>query len=303
MLLIGSKALRHWLPTSRPGMDHDFIATRTEFDHLVRINEPNITHRKSSHDGIKYTLRISGKPVEVELVEPGSANEIILDLASKSEYVSLSVFQEIVQIADPAILLIIKKSHQNLPINWWKHVTDYHRLKALNPVITDTHRKAMALRKIEAETRWGKMPKPNLMVPNEEFFGQSQKVVNRIYVHDDLHFSTCFYERPLYEKLKTDQSLAWCDRKLFEALSHGDRVKCVQEEAFSIALERKVIPAMNENKEFSADLAFRHAVERIGTTLTSGWFREFTQENAIEILDHKTDYVGKFLAYLERRDK
>lgn len=299
MLLVGSKALKHWLPTSRNGMDFDLIATRVEFDNLMKINESQILHHRVNHDGIKHGVRISGKPVEIELAEPGKSNEILMRLNSGP---TISLFGCDVQVADPAILVAIKKSHMNLPINWWKHIIDYHRLKSLNPVMTEYHTKAWKMRRIESETRWGKMPKVNLMVPNDEFFGKSQKVVNRVFVHDDLHLSTCFYERPLYEKLKPDQSLAWCDKKLFEALSHGDQIKCVQEEAFSIALERKVIPAMNEGINFSADLAFRHAIERIGTTLTSGWFREFTQEYALETLEHGVDYVGKFMSYMEKKD-
>lgn len=299
MLLVGSKALKHWLPQSRNGMDFDLIATRAEFDNLLEINKDKILHHRVNHDGIKHGLRISGKPVEVELAEPGKSNEMLMKLSTGP---MTSLFGCDVQVADPAVLIAVKKSHMNLPINWWKHITDYHRLKALHPVMTDLHEKAWKLRRVESETRWGRMPKVNLMVSNEEFFGKSQKVVNRVFVHDDLHLSTCFYDRPMYERLKKDQSLAWCDGKLFDALSHGDKIKCVQEEAFSIALERKVIPAMNEGLQFSADLAFRHAIERIGTTLTTGWFREFTQENALEILEHGVDYVGKFMAYMDKKE-
>lgn len=300
MILVGSKALKHWISTSRPGADFDIIATRAEFDKLVEINSARTTHQKSNFDGMKHHLRVDGKPLEIELAMPGGSNVMLMELNTGP---TISLFGCDMQIGDPAVLLAVKRSHLNLPINWWKHILDYHKLKALNPIMTDAHNKAWKLRRVESETRWGKMPKPNLMVSNDEFFGKSQKVVNRTFVHDDLHFSTCFYSRPLYERLKTDQSLAWCDRKLFEALSHEDQIKCVQEEAFSIALERKVIPAMNEGREFSAELSFRHAVERIGTTLTSGWFREFTQENALEILKHGVDYVGKFMAYMDKKDQ
>lgn len=296
MLLVGSKALKHWIASSRPGLDFDMLATKEELNEFLNINNP--TNHRVNFDGIKHGMRIEGKPVEIELIEPGKANEILARLAVGPR---TKIFGFDVQIADPAVLLAVKKSHLNLPINWWKHVMDYHKLKALDPFMSADHNKAWQMRRVESETRWGKMPKPNLMVSNEEFFGKSQKVVNRIFVHDDLHLSTCFYDRPLYEKLKTDQTLAWCDGKLFAALSHEDQIKCVQEEAFSIALERKVIPALNEKAIYAPELAFRYAVERIGTTLTSGWFREFTQENAIEILNHGVDYVGKFLAYMEQK--
>ena len=299
MMLVGSKALKLWTE-ARPGLDWDFVATRSELDQLVAINSDKITHRKSNYDGKKFALRIGGKPVEIELIDVGGSNEMLVAL---SKGPTIQLFGCDVQVADPAVLYCVKKSHLNLPINWWKHIMDYHKIKTLNPVITLDHVKAWKLRPVESEARWGKMPKPNLKMSNEEFFGRSQKLVNRTFIHDDLHFSTCFYERPLYEKLKTDQSMAWCDRKLFEALSHEDQIKCVQEEAFSIALERKVIPAINESNNYSAELAFRHAVERIGTTLTSGWFREFTQENALEILKHGVDYVGKFLAYMDKKDE
>lgn len=300
MLLIGSKALRHWVPTSRPGFDHDMLATRAEFDRFVEINKASTTHFRTSRDKEKFALIIAGNPVEIELALPGGSNEILMSLATGPK---ISVFGCEVQVADAATLYAVKRSHLNLPLNWWKHIIDYHKLKALKPELTSLHEKAWRMRRVECEARYKKTPKPNLMVSNEEFFGKSQKVVNRVFVHDDLHFSTCFYERPMYEKLKHDQSLAWCDNKLFNGLSHGDKIKCVQEEAFALALERKVVPAMNEGRTYSADLCFRHGVERIGTTLTSGWFREFTQENAMEILEHGVDYVGKFLSYLDKKEK
>lgn len=298
MLLIGSKALKHWVSESRPGRDYDLISTKEELQTLRDQNQGNILHDSTSNSGKKRHLRIGHVPVEVEFITPGSSNEILVELATGP---TINVLGVDVKIADPAVLMVIKKSHLNYPINWWKHVQDYGKLKDLKPVLTARHQEALALRQKETKDRCGAAPKPNLMMTNEEFFGKSQKVVGRVFEHDDLHFSTCFYDRPMYEKLKTDQAMAWCDGKLFAALSHQDKIRCVQEEAFAIALERKVVPALNEEREYSSDLAFRYAVERIGTTLTGGWFREFTQENAREILNHGVDYVNRFLTYLEKK--
>ena len=65
-----------------------------------------------------------------------------------------------------------------------------------------------------------------------------------------------------------------------------------QEEGFVIALERKIIPYLD--KDVDARSAFMWAIMRIGTNLTSGWFRDFAIDNYINIIKHDHDYVGKF---------
>ena len=66
-----------------------------------------------------------------------------------------------------------------------------------------------------------------------------------------------------------------------------------------IALERFVIPG-----KLNPKLAYLKAVEKICTTLTSGWFRDFAIDNWPEVIDNVPDYVSIFnVAVAEGRIK
>jgi hypothetical protein len=53
------------------------------------------------------------------------------------------------------------------------------------------------------------------------------------------------------------------------------QIKCVKEEAMVIALERFLLPKLSSDPS----AAFMSALTRICTTLTKGWFREFSIDN------------------------
>jgi hypothetical protein len=77
---------------------------------------------------------------------------------------------------------------------------------------------------------------------------------------------------------------------LFDNLPDIVKLYGVLEESYVLALERAVIPL-----NVSADRAFEIALEKVCTSITSGWFREFAWENYDEVkkLYHES-YVNKF---------
>ncbi len=63
-------------------------------------------------------------------------------------------------------------------------------------------------------------------------------------------------------------------KKKFNALDHITQMAGVYEEAAVLALERAVIPHQTPPEK-----AFMMALEKVCTSITSGWFREFAWEN------------------------
>jgi hypothetical protein len=295
MLLIGSAALKWHHPDHRPPMDVDFIAWPYEVSSFFTINRDKILSSQTLHGGAKCVIYFTDVKVELEVAQLGSSNELLLQ---RGYQVNAFLYGMQVSVADVVTLLTIKKSHMTKPINWWKHITDYEILKCLaGKEIPESHKKIYDLRVLETDTR---MPstKPYLDISNDEFFKKSQETVGRVFNHDDLHRLTKFYAIPLFDHVKIDKNKASCSRGLFEALSHTDQIKCVQEEAFVIALERIIIPDLQAERTPEPLKAYKWAIERISTTLTSGWFREFSIENALEILNiEKLDYYDKFKAW------
>lgn len=277
--------MRHWVPKSRIGIDFDLFVSKQEID-ILKNKAVNVIEKWG---GKKYHIKFEDNSMlEVEVSNTKSSSELF---ESISVGPIISLWGLDVKVAEPEILFAIKKSHITRPVNWWKHIVDYHKLKQMVHNFSPELTKIVKLRKSEIKTLTDK--RRNLNISNDEFFGKTRGI-NRTYDHDALHRVICFYDKPMHEKLKFDTSVAMIERTLFDNLQHIDKIRTVQEEAFVIALERKVIPAMETCDAIEPLKAFRYAIERICTTLTSGWFREFAIEHVPEIMKYDVGYVDKF---------
>lgn len=178
-------------------------------------------------------------------------------------------------------LAIMKRSHLHRKDKFEKNILHYHRygLKecllrySLVPSVQYVLEERIALTTAKYPTRT-----PNLNMTVGEFFDDA---VTKIFDHDYLHELVAFGESPLYKKLQKDSTRAWCEKDLWDKLCYNDKVKCVSEEAYVIAIERFLLPDWKANPKIS----YYKAVGRICTTLTSGWFRDFAIENYPQIMD------------------
>lgn len=288
-LLIGSRALDHWLPNFRKPGDWDIIISQDElaqWQHPHEVVMDSSGRRIVSLDGVLMDGIVK---LEFELDNCESCHlllQLAKDIPFHTEIGGLSL-----TIATLPILLAIKKSHIHQPVRWFKHIQDYHLLRKYATLTPELEQ----LSEIRAKEREKRGPKRSMDVDNNSFFADSQKFVHRTYIHDDLHYATCYYDKPIWTRCKKDPEKAALSRKLFEQLSHDDQIKMVREEAFAIALERKIIPGV----EADPTKAFRYALMRICTNLTKGWFREFATENYPEVIKFDYNYVRKFEAALD----
>jgi len=98
---------------------------------------------------------------------------------------------------------------------------------------------------------------------------------------------------PLYKKILKSGQEVECDKSLFDNLSLTEKLFCVIEEAEVLALERCLIPWMNEGHiekiEDPTQKAYSWAIMRICTDITSGWFRDFCVDNYFQVCLCKTD--------------
>jgi hypothetical protein len=98
--------------------------------------------------------------------------------------------------------------------------------------------------------------------------------------------------QPAYEVYKEDQAEVFCSKELFEASPMHVRLHGVLEEAMVLALERSQIPFPGMKTPLES---FLMALEKVCTSITSGWFREFAWENFNEVLDlYDPNYVNQF---------
>ncbi len=117
---------------------------------------------------------------------------------------------------------------------------------------------------------------PKLNVCKSEFFTDS---VPYKYDHDSLHEAVKTLERPAYTYYMQDGADVMCDKGKWDNLPRLYKLLGVLEEASVLALERAVIPCGTD-----AQRAFEIALEKVCTSITSGWFREFAWENYSTVL-------------------
>ena len=183
-------------------------------------------------------------------------------------------------------LSAIKMSHLSLDHNWIKHISFFHKYLKEHFNHEDWE---LVKRREKITLEITKQKNPSLMMGNQQFFDDA---VKKVYDHDWLHERVAFFDRPLYERLKFSNKtdLAWCEKDLWEKFTHQEKMMCVVEETTVIALERFLIPG----REKYATAAYMKALQKVCTSLTSGWFRDFAIWNWADL---------RLLARVELMDK
>ncbi len=180
------------------------------------------------------------------------------------------------------LLFLTKKSHINMNVHFDKNMADFHALKeGINPEKIGNLSAFFDLRHMEAKERY-RYRHPKLNVTNETFFDRSKTVVGYVFVHDDIHEAVKHFERPVYEMIKKNMGRAWCEKEMFFDLPLDTQIKCVQEEAYVIAIERFI--ALQKGPYEDLFMAYKDALRRICTTLCSGFFRDFAVNHYFELL-------------------
>ena len=201
-------------------------------------------------------------------------------------------------VVGPVGLMLIKRSHLHRPLKFQKHVRDYHLLKEKHGPETNEMYDLLLEERTKLTKEQFKDRTPKLNMSNEEFFDD---YVEKFMDHDDIHRATCFYDAPIYERLKHDETKAYCAKDLWEQLSDEDKTKCVQEECRTISLERKLIPSWNKGETYPIRFAYAYAAERVCTTLCSGWFRDWAIEHWPDVMKDSLDYAERFKEQYEER--
>lgn len=284
MIIIGSNALDYWIDIYRIPKDIDIIVTEEEKDLFFKKHRNNIQYfvKKSN---CKYKCKFkNGMKYEIEIQGINDSSALILSEINKNY--KLEINNDVYFVPTLDILLSLKMSSLNFNINWYKNMDDYYLIlkytNNYNQKIYEERKKEITERVI------------NTNKSNDEFFNQSQAKIKRIYQHDSIHESIAYYDVPLFNKIKYDSTKAYCSKKLFNKLSFDDKIKCVKEEIFAIAIERFVLNSEKVDDSVLTE-SYRKSYEKICTTITSGWFREFAINNYLTLKIPDISYYSKFI--------
>lgn len=297
MILIGSRALALRSPRDEKGrplllmrkpVDFDWVCTREEFDKWLSENGSKVNPTKvyPEMDGKKMIVEGSSN-CEFEISRPGSSAEMLINLVTKDPETVETPFG---LIPNMDMLFTIKSSHKylrNSP-HFWKTLVDYHIMKKVGATIRPEYQEFHKLR--EKETYWYKHPKLNQTKDN--FFADD--AIQYVYDHDTIHESVARGERPAYTYYMKDGAQVDCDKEKFFALPEQVRMNGVIEEAAVLAIERSLVPHPGV---WTPEYAWKFALSKVCSSITSGWFRAYAYENALEILkQYPLGYWEKFQA-------
>lgn len=307
MIIVGSKALiEHGLKLGRKPSDTDVIGTAREFElemnHVRSIGlDPMIKEPSST----KRIVHIKGNtPYEWEIADPElnpTGHEFLLKAPR--------FMKDGIDHATPDSVLALKLSHRYLKNNphFKKTMDDILALRGLKfSVPTELQGAWMKAR----EKQTYNYSHPKLNQSKGQFF--SGDGIDYKWEHDDIHKAMATLPRPVaphlrepnepcnypaYMYFQTDGADVKVSKEKWDALhpSHGgDRVQLlsVLEESYVLALERSQVPC---EFKIAPRTSFLIALEKVCTSITSGWWREFAWENYHRVLGmYSDDYVDRF---------
>lgn len=284
MLLIGSRALALRAPKLLPRKpkDFDFISDEVEALEFIKSNG------LSNHQYIDNKIIINEKdstPVEFELVEHRPSNKILIELVSSDKNTVKTDFGLVPSLN---VLFALKASHKYLKNSphFWKTAFDYHVMKDAGCEVPSEYKEWYSIR--EKETYNYSHPKLNVTKSN--FFKDDS--IEYVYDHDDIHKSIALHEQPAYLYYLKDGEQVQCDKNKFFSIDEKYRLAGVVEEAAVLAIERSLVPhpgAMNPEQ------AWRFALAKVCSSITSGYFREFAYNNIFKVIKmYPTGYWEKF---------
>jgi hypothetical protein len=264
MLIVGSRALINaGVEIHRKPKDIDYIMSWEEFISFRKTRiDIKACYPLNDH---KWVIKHSEGIDEVEIAWEGSSGEWLLSICGRN----------MISIVD--LIYTLKMSHRYLKDNphFLKTMLDIHHLRALGASIPYELQEWLVVR--EKETYTYKHPKLN--TAKGDFF--NTEGVTYIYDHDSIHEAVKLYDKPCYQYFKPAGSEVWCDKRMFDNLPTQIKLGAVFEESVVLAIERALVPFNSWSKE---ELAFKKALEKVCTSITSGWFREYAWENYHSVL-------------------
>jgi hypothetical protein len=301
MLIVGSYALGLYGISPREPNDIDIICTSKEYKSLLNRLNSLVSITELRYDGNKASVKFNAEGettiIDASLYDvPGYLSESNAKLVRGHNW---HVFHHpllgLCEYIKPVAVLMLKYSHKykkDSPF-FLKTMNDIQVLQEqlgieseseLEPWLRDL------LKERSKETYNYSLPKLNQS--KSTFFTDS---VPYKYDHDTIHLAVKHLDKPAYTYYQKDEAEVDCSKDKFFVAPEIVRLYGVLEESYVLALERSVIPFRTDPKK-----AFDKALEKVCTSITSGWFREYAYLNYYKVQEmYHESYVNKFNSALE----
>jgi hypothetical protein len=296
LVLIGSRAIEYWCNDFRKvGPDYDFIGTKEEFKSLVTrlIQDGNrLVELKFIEGTNKAYAKFSKFIIDMSMVDvDGPLRESDAEIYEYAKHrfgcIFLKELDNYFMLSTLELNFVLKESHKfkkNSP-HFLKTMQDLEFLRRFtNENIINVYLREVLDRRKKATYNY---QHPKLNTSKQEFFTDS---VPYQYDHDTIHEAVKHLDKPAYQYYMQDDAQVMCSSDKFFAQPEIVRLYGVLEESYVLALERAVIPHGT-----NPERAFEIALEKVCTSITSGWFREYAYENYFKVKNmYHASYVDKF---------
>lgn len=310
MLIVGSRALQaHGIKLGRKPSDIDVIATVPQIISWQEAVKEDIKSSRRIDDKKHVFFMKNGDITEFEIASP-EINPTALWLLMN--YEGLGYPRKVVSWGNavhPDVVLTLKMSHRYLKNSphFRKTMDDILALRGLKFRVPPQLQSWLKDREKATYT----YAHPSLKRDKAKFF--SGDGVNYKYEHDDIHealatipFSfwhpaeghrghgyTTSRVRPAYVQFQKDADVdVSVSRDKWNKCSEHVKLMSVLEESYVLALERSQIPC---DFAIAPRTSFLIALEKVCTSITSGWWREYAWEHYYQVLGmYNDDYVDRF---------
>ena len=305
MLVVGSQALRaHGVKIGRKPSDLDIIASSREISEWQESQKGFIKNTRKIDDKKCVFFMTNGDIVEFEIAsEDKNPTAVWLLLNYSGLGYPRVVTEGLGDHAHPDVVLTLKMSHRYLKNSphFRKTMDDILALRGLKFRVPPQLQSWLKERQ-KATLNYGH---PSLMRNKAKFF--SGDGVNYKYEHDDIHtalatipsrvednpLNWAYEVSPAYVQFQKDPGVdVSVSRDKWNKCSEHVKLMSVLEESYVLALERSQIPC---DFSIAPRTSFLIALEKVCTSITSGWWREYAWEHYYQVLGmYSDDYVDRF---------
>ena len=303
--------------------DWDYICTIDQYLDWYEVNQKSLKFSMPVSSGKYFHVQdIYGFNWEFEIAWEGTS---AWDLLAAYDCHEVGCDYSVATNEDLYLIKMCHRFKKNSP-HFKKTMDDIHFLrnviggKAVGELWLGSNERLVAKRESESYS-YGH---PKLNVSSKEFF--SGDGVNYVYDHDSIHLTVALTERtsvqrtsgpsvpgklvsygkevtttyPAYTFYMKEGSEVMTSREKFMSVPEVIRLRGVYEESCVLALERSQIPhGLGKDGGPTPRWSFEKALEKVCTSITSGWFRDYAWENYNAVLDlynqlGEDDYIERF---------
>lgn len=289
--LIGSRAMNHWVNSEdhRTPKDLDIVGSFDEIEEFANHlkSTESIKAKYPFDNGKKVLIKTDKRIIEAE-VSWKDSNSLLLQEMIKKDGVIEKVDGFEMVIAPLNLLYTLKMSHRYLKDSphFLKTMKDIQLLRKYDAIIPEEYQDFYKERQVIQYNY--KLPKLN---QNKDTFFSGDGIIYE-YDHDTIHEAVKFLDKPAYTYYADGE--VWSSKEKFNQCSKEIKLYGVLEESLVLACERSQL-AFSPPPD--ARWSFEHALFKVCTSITSGFFREYAWENYDKVIElyNKVglDYVDK----------